>query len=79
MLGQHRGDVSAVERSVVQILDIRAVDAEDVIDPHRREIRDDVVDNSMPCHIEDTNGYEIRFTPWLESQLLFEQHLAGIG
>ena len=48
MLGQHRGDVVAEEGGVVEVLDIGAVDTEDVVDATRREVRDDVIDNPMP-------------------------------
>ena len=51
MFGQHRGDVIAKERGVVQILDVGAVDTEDVADTNRREVLDDVVDDSMPGHL----------------------------
>ena len=38
VLGQHRGDVVAEVRGVVEILDVGTVDAEDVVDAARREI-----------------------------------------
>ena len=47
MLGQHGGDVVVEVRGIVEILDVRAVDAEDVLDPGRRQIADDVVDHPM--------------------------------
>ena len=48
MLGQDGGDVVAEVRGIVEILDVRTVDAEDVFDAGRRQIADDVVDNPMP-------------------------------
>ena len=56
MLGQDGGDVIVEVRGVVEILDVGAVDAEDVLDTGCRQIADDVVDNPMlasfpaPCN-----------------------------
>ena len=51
MLGQYGGDVVVEVRGIVEILDVRAVDAEDVLDSGRRQIADDVVDHPMcSCH-----------------------------
>ena len=47
MLGQDGGDVVVEVRGIVEILDVRAVDAEDVLDSGRRQIADDVVDHPM--------------------------------
>ena len=47
MLGQYRGDVIVEVRGIVEILDVRAVDAEDVFDAGRRQIADNMVDNPM--------------------------------
>ena len=47
MLGQDGGDVVAEVRGVVEILDVRTVDAEDVFHSGRRQIADDVVDHPM--------------------------------
>ena len=65
MLGQDCGDVVAEVRGVVEILDVRTVDAEDVFHSGRREIADDVVDNPivfwpfihlLPQPANDTTG-----------------------
>ena len=45
MFGQNGGDVVAKVGGVVDILDVGAVDAEDVLDPRRRKISDDVINN----------------------------------
>ena len=45
MLGQHRREVRAEESRVVEILDVRPVHTEDVADPRRRQVVDDVVDH----------------------------------
>ena len=47
MLGQDGGDVVAEVRGVVEILDVRTVDAEDVFHSGRRQIADYVVDHPM--------------------------------
>ena len=47
VLGQYGGDVVVEVRGIVEILDVGAVDAEDVFDAGRRQIADDVVDNPM--------------------------------
>ena len=46
MLGQYRGEVVTEVRGVVEVLDVGAVDTEDVIDTTRRQIPDDVIDNT---------------------------------
>src|SRR5690606_6184948 len=48
VLGQHRGDIGAEMRCVVEVFDVGAVDAEDVADAARREVLDDVVDHPLP-------------------------------
>ena len=48
MLGQNGGDVVAEIRGIVEILDVRAVHPEDVLDSGRRQIADNMVDHS-PC------------------------------
>ncbi len=48
MLGQDRGDVVAEERRVIEVLYVRAVDAEDVVHSGLRQMADDVVDHPMP-------------------------------
>jgi hypothetical protein len=47
MFGQDGGDVVAEVRGVVEILDVGAVDAEDVLDSGCRQIADYVVDDPM--------------------------------
>ena len=67
MLGQYRGDVVTEERGVVEVLDIGAVDTEDVIDTTRRQIPDDVIDNTMSaCHSSPA------FASYLQTRLATE-------
>jgi hypothetical protein len=47
VLGQHRGELGPEVRGVVQILDVGAVDTENVIHPERREVSDDVIDHPV--------------------------------
>src|ERR1700728_5079784 len=55
VLGQHGSDVRPEICRVVEVLDVGAVDAEDVFDSGPREMTDDVVDHPvLPRHTRDT-------------------------
>jgi hypothetical protein len=47
VLGQHGGDVRLEKCGVVEVFNVGAVDAEDVVDPDCREVSDDVVDHTL--------------------------------
>jgi hypothetical protein len=52
VLGQDCGDVVPKVCGIVEIFDIGAVDAEDVVDAGCREVLDDVVDHPVvPSHV----------------------------
>ena len=68
MLGQYRGDVVVEVRGIVEILDVRAVDAENVFDAGRRQIADDVVDNPM------RSGHSVHLLSHLQVTRLVSNH-----
>ncbi len=56
MFGQHRGDVVAEVRRIVEILDVGAVHTEDVRDPVRGQLTDDVVHHPVRlAHVPPTS------------------------
>ena len=62
VLGQHGGDVRPEICCVVEVLDVGAVDAEDVLDSGPREMTDDVVDHPvLSRHTRDTTRGSLGF------------------
>ncbi len=52
MLGQYRGDIRMEMGRVVEVFDVGAVHAENVVDSASDEVLDDVIDHSVfPGHL----------------------------